>query len=101
MGKKVFLPKEVIEEILYRKKKIGNRRDALHLAISSLLDEVEKENEIEIVWNKRFWFGKIYVRNSNLERLRQLATKYNCSYGRVLLSYLQKKKKEGIMGYLS
>lgn len=101
MGKKVFMPAEVVEEIYKRKKAIGNKRDALHLAISNLLDEVEKANEIEIIWNKKFWLGKVYVRDSNLGRLRALAQKYNCSYGRVLLSYLlQKKKKEGILNFM-
>jgi hypothetical protein len=101
LGKKVFLPSEVVEEIYKRKKALGNKRDALHLAISSLLDEVEKEENIEIVWNRKFWLGKVYIRDSNLERLRNLAEKYNCSYGRVLLSYLlKKKKKEGILGYM-
>ena len=100
MGKKVFLPSEVVEEIYRRKKTIGNKRDALHLAISQLIEEVEKANEIEIIWNKKFWLGKVYVRDSNLERLRALGAKYNCSYGRVLLSYLvQKKKKEGILAW--
>ncbi|AAS89089.1 hypothetical protein B97 [Sulfolobus turreted icosahedral virus 1] len=94
------MPAEVIEEIYRRKRSIGNKRDALHLAISSLLDEVEKANEIELIWNKKFWLGKVYVRDSNLERLRVLAQKYNCSYGRVLLSYIiQKKKKEGILAW--
>ncbi len=99
MGKKVFLPSEVVEEIYKRKKAIGNKRDALHLAISQLIDEVEKE-KIEIMWNRKYCIGKVYVRDSNLERLRNLAQKYNCSYGRVLLSYLlQKKKKEGILAW--
>jgi hypothetical protein len=97
----VFLPSEVVEEIYKRKKAIGNKRDALHLAITNLLDEVEKANEIEILWNKKFWLGKVYVRDSNLDRLKALAQKYNCSYGRVLLSYLvQKKKKEGILNFM-
>ncbi len=100
MGKKVFMPAEVIEEIYKRKKAIGNKRDALHLAISSLLDEVEKEENIQIVWNRKYYIGKVYVRDSNLERLRNLAQKYNCSYGRVLLSYIiNKKKKEGILAW--
>ncbi len=47
MGKKVFLPSEIVDEIYKRKRAIGNRRDALHLAISQLLDEAEKE-DIEI-----------------------------------------------------
>jgi len=101
LGKKVFLPSEVIEEIYRRRKAIGNKRDALHLAISSLLDEVEKEENIQIVWNRKFWLGKVYIRDSNLGRLRNLSQKYNCSYGRVLLSYLlQKKKKEGILNFM-
>ncbi len=101
MGKKVLLPMEVIEEIYRRKKSYGNHRDALHLAISSLLDEVEKAEEIEIIWNRKIYFGKIYIRDSNLERLRELGAKYRCSYGRVLLSYIiQKRKKEGILGYM-
>ena len=101
MGKKVFMPAEVIEEIYRRKKMIGNKRDALHLAITELLDEVEKEKNVEIVWNRKYYIGKVYVRDSNLSRMRNLAQKYNCSYGRVLLSYLlQKKKKEGILSYM-
>ena len=101
MGKKVFMPAEVIEEIYRRRKMIGNKKDALHLAISQLIEDVEKANEIEIVWNKKFWLGKVYVRDSNLERLRALAQKYNCSYGRVLLSYIiNKKKKEGILNFM-
>jgi len=100
LGKKIFLPSEVIEEIYRRKKAIGNTRDALHLAISQLIEDVEKANEIEIIWNKKFWLGKVYVRDSNLERLMVLAQKYNCSYGRVLLSYIiNKKKKEGILAW--
>ncbi len=101
MGKKIFLPAEVIEEINRRRKAIGNKRDALHSAVSSLLDDVEKEENIEIVWNRKYYIGKVYVRDSNLSRMRNLAQKYNCSYGRVLLSYLlQKKKKEGILSYM-
>jgi len=99
LGKKVFMPAEVIEEIYKRKKMVGNKRDALHLAVSQLIDDVEKQ-DIEILWNRKFWLGKVYVRDSNLERLRALAQKYNCSYGRVLLSYIiQKKKKEGIWAW--
>jgi hypothetical protein len=92
---------EVIEEIYRRKRSLGNHRDALHLAISQLIDEIERAGEIEIIWNRRMYYGKIYIRDSNLERLRALGAKYRCSYGRVLLSYLiQKRKKEGIMGYM-
>jgi len=92
---------EVIEEIYRRKKSYGNHRDALHLAISQLIDEVEKANEIEIIWNRKIYFGKIYIRDSNLERLRALGAKYGCSYGRVLLSYIiERRKREGILGYM-
>jgi hypothetical protein len=92
---------EVIEEIYRRKKSYGNHRDALHLAISQLINEVEKAEEIEIIWNRKIYFGKIYIRDSNLERLRALGAKFRCSYGRVLLSYIiQKRKKEGILGYM-
>jgi len=101
LGKKVFLPSEVVDEIYKRKKAIGYKRCALHLAISSLLDDVEKEENIEIMWNRKYYIGKVYVRDSNLERLRSLAQKYNCSYGRVLLSYIiNKKKKEGILNFM-
>ena len=101
MGKKVLLPMEVIEEIYRRKRLFGNNRDALHMAISQLIDEVERAGEIEIIWNRRIYYGKIYIRDSNLERLRTLGAKYGCSYGRVLLSYIiQKRKREGILGYM-
>jgi hypothetical protein len=92
---------EVVEEIYRRKKSYGNNRDALHMAISSLIDEIERAGDIEIIWNRRIYFGKIYIRDSNLERLRTLGAKYQCSYGRVLLSYIiQRKKKEGLLGYI-
>ena len=101
MGKKVLMPMEVIEEIYRRKKSYGNHRDALHMAISSLIDEIERANEIEIIWNRKIYFGKIYIRDSNLERLRTLGAKYGCSYGRVLLSYIiERRKREGILGYM-
>jgi len=101
LGKKVLMPMEVIEEIYRRKKSYGNHRDALHLAISSLIDEIERANEIEIIWNRKIYFGKIYIRDSNLERLRTLGAKYGCSYGRVLLSYIiERRKREGILGYM-
>ena len=94
------MPAEVIEEIYKRKKMVGNKRDALHLAVSQLIDDVEKE-EIEILWNRKYYIGKVYVRDSNLERLRNLSQKYNCSYGRVLLSYIiNKKNREGIMNFM-
>jgi hypothetical protein len=91
---------EVVEEIYRRKRSFGDHRDALHMAISSLIDEIERAGEIEIIWNRRIYYGKIYIRDSNLERLRELGARYRCSYGRVLLSYIiQKRKKEGILGY--
>ena len=101
MGKKVLLPMEVVEEIKRRRRAYKNSRDALHLAISQLINEVEQAGEIEIIWNRPIYFGKIYIRDDNLARLRALSAKYRCSYGRVLLSYLiQKRKKEGILGYM-
>jgi hypothetical protein len=101
LGKKVLLPVEVVEEIYRRKRAFGSNRDALHLAISQLIDEAEREPDIEIIWNRKIYFGKVYIRDSNLERLRALGTKYRCSYGRVLLSYIiQKRRKEGILGYM-
>ncbi len=40
MGKKVLLPVEVVEEIYRRKRAFGSNRDALHLAISQLIDKI-------------------------------------------------------------
>jgi hypothetical protein len=92
---------EVVEEIYRRKRAFGNNRDALHMAISSLIDEIERNGDIEIIWNRRIYYGKIYIRDSNLERLRTLGAKYGCAYGRVLLSYIiERRKKEGILGYM-
>ncbi len=88
MGKKVLLPMEVIEEIYRRKKSYGNHRDALHLAISSLLDEVERAGEIEIIWNRKIYFGKVYIRDSNLERLRELVAEA------ISRGYINKERKE-------